>query len=118
MQEGLARCEQDGTDGLVRDGLIQRFAFMYEQSVQALTAYLNEASATPGDYDAMGFSERIRSANEQGLLPSAALSDDFSESDLPWKVHGLDWATTSGSFRAIVERQRVLVQQTAAPAAA
>ena len=35
------------------------------------------------------------------------LKDDFSESDLPYKVDVVDWATTSESFRKIIERDRV-----------
>ena len=42
---------------------------------------------------------------------SASLKDDFSESDLPWKVDVVDWATTSESFRRMIERDRVVVQQ-------
>jgi type I restriction enzyme S subunit len=45
---------------------------------------------------------------------SAALADDFSESDLPWKVDVVDWATTSGPFRAIIQRDKVVVQARAA----
>jgi type I restriction enzyme, S subunit len=41
---------------------------------------------------------------------SAALGEDFKESDLPWKVDVVDWATTSGVFRGIIERDRVVVQ--------
>ena len=40
----------------------------------------------------------------------AALSDDFSESDLPWKVDVVDWASTSNVFRAIIERDKVILQ--------
>jgi type I restriction enzyme S subunit len=32
---------------------------------------------------------------------SAALADDFSESDLPWKVDVVDWAVTGEGFRKI-----------------
>lgn len=45
------------------------------------------------------------------LATSAALSDDFSESDLPWKVDIVDWASTSESFRKIIEQDRVVVQE-------
>ncbi|MDR1062738.1 MAG: restriction endonuclease subunit S [Azoarcus sp.] len=45
------------------------------------------------------------------LEVSASLADDFSESDLPWKVDVVDWASTSESFRKIVERDRVRVQK-------
>lgn len=44
------------------------------------------------------------------LKTSANLSDDFSVSDLPWKVDVVDWATTSASFRKIIERDKVVVQ--------
>lgn len=41
---------------------------------------------------------------------SASLRDDFSESDLPYKVDVVDWATTTASFRNIIARNRVVVQ--------
>lgn len=41
----------------------------------------------------------------------AAIRDDFSESDLPYKVDVVDWATTSESFRKIIEKDRVVVQK-------
>mgnify|MGYP000237540070 CR=1 FL=1 len=44
------------------------------------------------------------------LDKSAALADAFAESDLPWKVDVVDWATTSSSFRKIIERDKVVVQ--------
>lgn len=39
-----------------------------------------------------------------------ALREDFSESDLPFRVDILDWATTSPAFRAIVERDKIELQ--------
>jgi type I restriction enzyme S subunit len=36
----------------------------------------------------------------------ASLKEDFSESDLPWKVDIVDWATTSEPFRKIIERDK------------
>lgn len=44
------------------------------------------------------------------LAVSAALAEDFSESDLPWKVDVVDWATTSGSFKKHVLQDKVIVQ--------
>lgn len=41
---------------------------------------------------------------------SARLREAFSESDLPWRVDVVDWAATSASFRAVIERERVVVQ--------
>lgn len=53
------------------------------------------------------------------LEVSASLRDDFSESDLPWKVDVVDWATTSDTFRAIIARDKVaLVAPENVPAAA
>lgn len=43
------------------------------------------------------------------LSVSAALADDFSESNLPWKVDVVDWAATSDSFRKVIEREKVVV---------
>ncbi|TXT37702.1 MAG: hypothetical protein FD135_3394 [Comamonadaceae bacterium] len=45
------------------------------------------------------------------LKTSADLSNDFSESDLPWKVDVVDWASTRESFRKIIERDKVVVQR-------
>ena len=45
------------------------------------------------------------------LAVSAELVDDFTESDLPWRVDVVDWATTSESFRRIIERNKVVVQK-------
>ena len=45
------------------------------------------------------------------LAIQAALADDFSESDLPWKVDVVDWATTSAAFREIIERDKVPLQE-------
>lgn len=41
----------------------------------------------------------------------AALADEFSESDLPWRVDVVDWAVTAEAFRRVIERDRVVVQQ-------
>lgn len=46
-------------------------------------------------------------------LPSVAmadLNDAFSESDLPFKVDVVDWATTTPSFRKIIETNHVVLQ--------
>ena len=38
------------------------------------------------------------------------LMEDFSESDLPFRVDLLDWASTQEDFRRIVESDKVIVQ--------
>jgi type I restriction enzyme, S subunit len=40
----------------------------------------------------------------------AGLAEDFSDSDLPWRVDVVDWATTSEPFRRIIERDKVVLQ--------
>lgn len=44
------------------------------------------------------------------LAEHADLADDFSESDLPWKVDLADWCLIDDAFRAEIERQYVVVQ--------
>ena len=41
----------------------------------------------------------------------AGLAEDFTDSDLPWKVDIVDWATTDAGFRAIIARDSVLIQR-------
>jgi predicted nucleotidyltransferase len=41
----------------------------------------------------------------------ANLREAFRESNLPFKVDVIDWATTDGHFRRIVERQYVVLQK-------
>jgi hypothetical protein len=40
----------------------------------------------------------------------SALAEDFTESDLPFKVDVVDWATTKEAFREIIEKEHVVVQ--------
>lgn len=44
------------------------------------------------------------------LAVGAALAEDFAESDLPWRVDVVDWATTGQDFRRIIERDKVVVR--------
>lgn len=44
------------------------------------------------------------------LSELAALREAFSESDLPWKVDLVDWASTSTKFRAVINQDNVVVQ--------
>jgi type I restriction enzyme S subunit len=44
------------------------------------------------------------------LATMADLTDDFTESDLPFKVDLVDWATTGERFRTVIEGERVVVQ--------
>lgn len=40
----------------------------------------------------------------------SAMAEDFAESDLPWKVDIVDWWAISDAFRAIIQRDQVLLQ--------
>jgi predicted nucleotidyltransferase len=41
----------------------------------------------------------------------AALADAFEESDLPWRVDIVDWATTDAAFRRIIERDKIVLHR-------
>jgi predicted nucleotidyltransferase len=45
-----------------------------------------------------------------GLDLRSALAEDFAQSDLPYKVDVVDWATTSETFRRVIERDKVVVR--------
>lgn len=44
-------------------------------------------------------------------LTMALMKEDFSESDLPFKVDVLDWATTSEEFRRVIENKCEVLQE-------
>lgn len=68
LAEGLERYQRETHDTQIRDGLIQRFEFTYEQSHKMVKRSLEARSPTPGEFDEADFPYIIRSANEQGLL--------------------------------------------------
>jgi predicted nucleotidyltransferase len=45
------------------------------------------------------------------LSMQAELAEEFSESDLPFKVDIVDWATTSERFRQIIRKEYVVLQE-------
>lgn len=89
LDEGLRRCQINLDDDQLRDGLIQRFEFTYEQCHKALKRYLKFASATPDEFETADFSFLIRSGNEQGLLLS-----DWAK----WKVYRSMRGKTSHTY--------------------
>lgn len=48
-----------------------------------------------------------------GLALQAQLAEAFDESDLPWRVDLVDWATTAEAFRALMAQHKVVVQRAA-----
>ena len=75
----------------------------------AVWAFGSRAKWTAKEYSDLDLA--IITGEPMSLDVSASLSDDFSESDLPWKVDVVDWATTSESFRKIIEQDKVVVQK-------
>ena len=70
LQEGITRYELDTKDTQIRDGLLQRFEFTYEQCHKMLKRFLELASPSAEAIDSMVFQDLIRTGNEQGLLLS------------------------------------------------
>lgn len=75
----------------------------------AVWAFGSRATGTAkpfSDLDVVVITERPLS-----LDLCAHLGEDFSQSMLPWKVDVVDWATASDVFRAIINRDKVVIQQ-------
>jgi type I restriction enzyme S subunit len=53
----------------------------------------------------------IISQSPLSLEMSAVLSDAFDESDLPMRVDIVDWASTKDTFRAIINKDKVVLQE-------
>lgn len=87
---------------IVRD-ILQRHVPQY-----AVWAFGSRAKWTAKEYSDLDLA--IITDSPLPLATSAALAEEFSESDLPWKVDIVDWAETSETFRKIIERDRVVVQ--------
>lgn len=45
------------------------------------------------------------------IATQARLNEAFAESDLPWRVDVVDWATTSEAFRELIQQHTVVLQQ-------
>ena len=70
-------------------------------------AFGSRAKGTAKPYSDLDLAVITSQPLDLGVL--AALSDDFSDSALPFKVDVVDWATTSEAFRAIIARDKVVV---------
>jgi type I restriction enzyme S subunit len=88
---------------IVRD-ILQKHVPQYE-----VWAFGSRVTGTTKPYSDLDLA--IISDTPLSSQTSAALADDFSESDLPWRVDVLDWATTSPTFRKIIERDKVVLQR-------
>lgn len=88
---------------IVRD-ILQKHVPQYE-----VWAFGSRAKWTAKEYSDLDLC--IVSDKPLSFTVLGALGEDFSESDLPWKVDVVDWATTSPSFRKVIEKDKVVVQR-------
>ena len=75
----------------------------------AVWAFGSRAKWTAKDYSDLDLCVVANKPLSFSLL--GAIAEDFSDSDLPWKVDVVDWATTSEGFRKIIGRDKVVVQK-------
>ena len=74
-------------------------------------AFGSRAKGTAKPYSDLDLA--IITSQSLDLAILAALSDELSDSNLPFKVDVIDWATTSEAFRAIIARDKVVVKNPA-----
>ena len=75
------------------------------QEVWAFGSRARRSGWTYSDLDLVIITATPLSSKIQGEM-----AEEFSESDLPFRVDILDWATTQENFRRIVEQDKVVVQ--------
>ncbi len=71
-------------------------------------AFGSRATWTAKDYSDLDLA--IMGEEPLSLRASSALDEALVESDLPFRVDIVDWASTDGSFRAVIRRDAVIVQ--------
>lgn len=71
-------------------------------------AFGSRAKGTAKPYSDLDLA--VITAEPLDLQTHADLVDAFSESDLPWKVDIVDWATTSDNFRQIILQEYLVIQ--------
>ena len=74
--------------------------------VRAFGSRARRTSRRYSDLDLVVFADAPLS-----LAVHADITDDFSESDLPWKVDVAEWVSLSPEFRSAIAEDLVLVQQ-------
>ena len=83
--------------------ILRRYLPQYE-----IWAFGSRVKSTAKPYSDLDLA--VISEHPLPLMTSVHLSEAFSESDLPWKVDVVDWATTSAAFRSIIECERIVLQ--------
>lgn len=79
--------------------------YVGEYEVRAFGSRVKQTATTFSDLDLV-----IMTDEPLSLRLLTQLDNAFSDSDLPWKVDIVDWATTSEEFRAIILQQYEVVQ--------
>ena len=92
----------------------------------ALEEVLNILCAHVPEYDVWAFGSRVHGRNLKpfsdldlviitaeplDLLRLADLKEAFFESDLPFKVDLLDWATVNARFRQVIEKEYAVLKK-------
>lgn len=70
LKEVIIRYENDMTDSIVRDSLIQRFEFTYSITLKIIKKYFIERAFIVENVNEMSFNDMIRTANQLNLLKS------------------------------------------------
>lgn len=83
--------------------ILQRFLPEYE--VWAFGSRVNGNAKPYSDLDLA-----IISKQPIPLPLLAEVAEAFSESDLPWKVDLVDWATTSEQFRRVIAAEKLVIK--------
>ena len=72
-------------------------------------AFGSRATGKPKPYSDLDLA--IMTDRPLTLSQLTELTDAFADSDLPWKVDIVDWASTDERFRDIIRRQSVVIQR-------
>lgn len=83
--------------------ILQRYLLQYE--VWAFGSRVTGKAKPYSDLDLAIISERALP-----LTLLAEVAEAFSESDLPWKVDLVDWATTSERFQQVIAEQSLTLK--------
>jgi len=101
--ESMPRIDISPTDWVIVRGILQTHVPEF-----AVWAFGSRATGNAKKYSDLDLA--VISDKPLSLSVSADLAEAFSESDLPFKVDVVDWATTSENFRRIIERNKVIVK--------
>lgn len=103
MTETLPLIEVSQDDWQIIQGILQKHVAQYP-----VWAFGSRVTGNAKPYSDLDLA--IITVDPLPLSTLGALKDDFAESNLPWKVDVVDWATTSEAFRNIILQNYVVAQ--------